>query len=163
MRSLVKTKIVPRKDVQGNVEFVGDGRKTVDIQQIRERFAALRIVTDWTRFDWITDVRNEIEHYYTKANKKALEGLVSDAFVVARNFIAAELKEDPLKLLGDETWRAMLEVSEVYEAERAECAKSLAAVDWGSGALAEGVLDLACPSCSGSLLQMATTRATETT
>jgi ribosomal protein L37E len=151
--ALMKAKIVPTQDAQGNVQFVGDGRKTVDVQQIRERFDALGIVTDWTRFDRITNVRNDIEHYYTKANKKALESLVSDAFVVIRNFITTELEEDPLELLGDETWQAMLKVSEVYEAERAECKKSLDAVDWGSSALSDGVLDLVCPSCSGSLLR----------
>lgn len=150
---LVKSKVVPKRNAQGDVELVGDGRKTVDVQQIRERFDALGIVTDWTRFDRITDVRNDIEHYYTKANKKALESLVSDAFVVVRNFVAIELKEDPLKLLGDETWQAMLAVSEVYSAERAECEKSLATLDWESKALAEGVMGLTCPSCSGSLLR----------
>jgi ribosomal protein L37E len=149
---LMMAKILPSRDGQGNVVFVGDGKKTADIQQIKERFAALGIVTDWTRFDRITNIRNEIEHYYTKANKKALEGLVSDAFVVVRNFIATELKGDPLTVLGDETWQTMLEVSEVYEAERAQCEKSLKAVDWQSATLAQGVLDLTCPSCSGNLL-----------
>jgi len=98
-------------------------------------------------------VRNDIEHYYTKANKKAIESMVSDAFVVVRNFIAIELKEDPLKLLGDETWQAMLEVSEVYNAERAECEKSIKALDWESGTLADGVVRLTCPSCGGGLLR----------
>ncbi len=151
--ALVKAKVVPRRNADGSVEFVGDGRKTADIQQIRERFDRLGIVTDWTRFDRITDVRNDVEHYYTKANKKALESVISNAFVVARNFIATELKEDPLEILGDETWQAMLDVSEVYEAERAECEKGLAAVDWESEPLAQGVMDLTCPSCSGSLLR----------
>ena len=31
-----------------------EGKKTVDVQQIKERFAALGISTDWTRFDRIT-------------------------------------------------------------------------------------------------------------
>jgi len=53
-----------------------------------ERFDALGIVTDWGRFDRISSIRKEVEHYFTNANKKALEGLVSDAFVVTRNFIA---------------------------------------------------------------------------
>lgn len=150
---LVKAKVRPRRNAKGDVEFVGDGRKTVDAQQIRERFTTLGIVTDWARFERIADVRKDIEHYYTKANKKALEGVISDAFVVVRNFIATELHEDALKLLGDETWQAMLKVSEVYETERAECEKSLTAVKWGSDALAEGVLDLSCPSCSGDLLR----------
>lgn len=151
---LVKAKVLPIRDAQGNVEFVGSGRKTADVQQIRERFVALGISTDWVRFDRITDARNDIEHYYTKANKKALESLVSDAFVLVRSFIAAELKEDPLEVLGNKTWQVMLKVSEVYEAERAECEKSLGAVDWGSRALREGVLELTCPSCSGSLLRL---------
>jgi hypothetical protein len=151
--ALVKAKIVPRRNAQGIVELVGDGTKTVDAQQIKQYFAALGIVTDWTRFDQITKLRNDTEHYYTKADKKALESVISNAFIIVRNFIATELKEDPLLLLGDETWQALLDVSEVYEAERAECEKALAAVDWQSKALAQGVLNLTCPSCSGSLLR----------
>jgi len=151
--ALLKAKIAPTRNAQGNVEFVGDGTKTVDVQQIKEHFDSLGIVTDWKRFDRITKVRNEIEHYYTKTNKKALESLVSDAFIIVRNFVATELSEDPLKLLGEQTWQSMLKVSEVYEAERAECEKALAAVNWESDTLAKGVVDLTCPSCSGSLLR----------
>jgi len=73
--------------------------------------------------------------------------------VILRNFITTELKEDPLSLLGEETWQAMLEVSEVYEAERKECVDLLAAVDWGSDALAESIMGLTCSACSGSLLR----------
>ena len=69
--ALVKAKIVPKRNAQGIVEFFGGGKKTVDVQQIRERFTTLGIVTDWTRFDRITDVRNDIEHYYTKLNQKS--------------------------------------------------------------------------------------------
>lgn len=152
---LLKIKILPKQSAQGVIEFIGEGRKTVDAQQIRERFGALGIITDWSRFDRITTVRNEIEHYYTKTNKKALEGLISDAFVLARNFISTQLKEDPLKLLGDETWQAMLEVSEVYEAERAECMRALEDFDWASSSLSRGVMRLTCPACSGDLIRPA--------
>src|SRR5262245_27857245 len=47
---LVKAKIVPSLDVDGDVLFVGTGKKTADTQQIRERFDALGIETDWKRF-----------------------------------------------------------------------------------------------------------------
>ena len=60
---LMKTRILPRRNAKGIVQFVGEGTKTVDVQQVKERFAALGIATDWTRFDRITNVRNEIEHY----------------------------------------------------------------------------------------------------
>jgi hypothetical protein len=150
---LLKAKVLPRRDSNGSIEFFGEGRKTVDIQQIKERFVGLGIVTDWARFDQMTTVRNDVEHYFTKAAKKTLEGVVSNAFILARNFIATQLAEDPLKLLGPETWEAMLDVSEVYEAERDECLSLLRGINWLSDPLAEGVLVLACDACGGSLLR----------
>jgi hypothetical protein len=90
----IKAKILPKRDAKGRIYFVGDGKKTVDVQQIKERFESLDIITDWKRFDHITKVRNEVEHYYTNTSKKALQGLIADAFVLVRNFITVELKED---------------------------------------------------------------------
>lgn len=149
----IKTKILPKRDAQGNIYFIGEGKKTVDVQQIKERFKGLGIVTDWTRFDRITNVRNEVEHYYTKTSKKALQGLIADAFVVVRSFVTVELQEDPLMLLGDETWQAMLEVNEVHEAERAECVAALKAFPWASEAVEQGVLEITCDTCSSDLIR----------
>jgi hypothetical protein len=154
---LIKAKILPKRDAQGQISFIGDGKKTVDVQQIKERFAGLNIATDWTRFDRITNVRNEVEHYYTKTSKKALQGLIADAFVVTRDFLATRLQEDPLKLLGDETWQTMLEVADVHAAERAECVAALKAFPWDSGVVEEGVLEITCGACSSDLIRPAST------
>ncbi len=59
---LIKAKIVPTLDGVGNLIFVGSGGKTVDVQQIEERFEQLKITTDWVRFKRITKIRNDIEH-----------------------------------------------------------------------------------------------------
>src|SRR5712691_5558323 len=77
-----------------------------------------------------------------KRTRRHLKAVISDAFVCIRNFMTAELKEDPLASLGDETWEAMLKISEVYEAERSECEEILSKVDWKSDTLKDGVLDL---------------------
>jgi DNA-directed RNA polymerase subunit RPC12/RpoP len=47
----------------------------------------------------------------------------------------------------------MLEVNDVYAAERTECEKLLKAVNWESDALAEGVLQIACLDCGSQLLR----------
>jgi hypothetical protein len=47
----------------------------------------------------------------------------------------------------------MLDVNEVYEAERRECAKALAAIDWSSPSLKAGVRDLTCSQCGSDLLR----------
>jgi hypothetical protein len=151
--ALLKAKLVPKRNASGTVEFVGAGKKTVDVQQIKERFEGLGIIGDWARFKRISTARNDIEHYFTAANKKALESLISDSFVLVRNLVTTQLSEDPLELLGPDTWNAMLEISEVYETERKECEASLHAVNWESGPLAQGVLGLTCPSCGSNLLR----------
>ena len=150
---LLKSRMLPTRDAQGNIHFVGDGSKTVDVQQIQERLESLNITTDWTRFKSITKTRNEIEHYYSKTSKKALEGLIADAFVIARDFITTHLKEDPLTLLGEETWQVMLDVSQVYDVERAECAQAIKSFDWQSAALRQGVLELTCRACGSDLIR----------
>jgi hypothetical protein len=150
---LISAKVSPELDGNGKVVFVGAGNKTVDVQQIRERFDSLGISTDWKRFDQITTVRNDVEHRHPKVDQKALEGLVSNSFLIVRNFIADELHDDPLALLGEETWQAMLEVAEVHEAERRECTRLIDKAGWRMSVLKEAVLDFTCPACSGDLLK----------
>jgi hypothetical protein len=150
---LIKARIIPKKNSDGTVEFVGDGKKTVDAQQIRDRFNALGIVTDWARFKRIADARNDIEHHYPQLTKKALRGVITDAFLIIRSFIPEELRGNPHELLGEEIWRVMLEVSEVYTEEQAECEKLLQEVDWKSDTLRGGLLELTCEQCGSGLLR----------
>lgn len=149
---LIKQKICPKTDTSGQIVFVGEGRKTVDIQQIKERFKTLGIRFDWTRFDKMTDLRNDLEHYCTSAGRDAIRGLISDAFILVRDFVTSELKEEPLRLLGADTWNALLETQEVFEKERDECVSQLEKVNWESPTLHDAVLDFSCTTCGSSLL-----------
>lgn len=155
--ALIKAKIVPSLDPNGKVVFVGSGKKTVDTQQIRERFTALKIATDWTRLDNITEARNALEHYYPQLTQQALHGLITDAFLIIRSFVASELNDDPRKLLGDQTWQAMLDVSDVHAEERRECQVRLDKIKWVSDALKEGLPELTCDQCGSDLLRPVTT------
>lgn len=150
---LVMAKILPSCNASGKVIFVGVGKKTADAQQIRERFDALGIETDWKRFERINRVRNEVEHLYPCLDQKGLEGLIADSFLLVRNFVSRELQEDPLELLEEPTWRAMLTVAEVYQKEKEDCIESVNKAAWPTPLLREGVFDLSCPSCSGNLLR----------
>ena len=59
---LLMARISPSRDANGKLTFVGDGKKTVDVQQIKQRFDALGIGTDWKRFDGVNSVRTDVEH-----------------------------------------------------------------------------------------------------
>ena len=150
---LMKAQVVPRQEADGKVSFVGKGKKTVDVRQIKERFKELGIATEWVRFDRINEARNDVEHYYPQLSQKALERVIADSFVLVRNFVAKELEENPKELLNDETWKTMLKITEVHDAEKAECSELLESLEWQSEALSSGVLTLECASCGSDLLK----------
>jgi len=149
---LMMAEIIPIRDARGIV-FVGHGTKTADVRQIRERLDGIGFVTDWKRFERINKVRNEVEHLHPSVDQKALQGLISDSFILIRNFMADELHEDPLVLLGEETWQTMLEVAEVYQKEKRRCKQLMAQVEWISPALKEGLADQTCSNCGSDLLR----------
>jgi len=57
---LLMANISPSRDANGKLIFVDDRKKTVNVQQIKQRFDALGIVTDWKRFDGVNSVRTDM-------------------------------------------------------------------------------------------------------
>lgn len=158
---LIKIKSQFQKSSAGELISVGVGKKTVDVIHIQERFASLKIQTDWKRFEKINALRNDIEHYFTTANRGSMEAMISDTFLIIRDFIHDELGEDPQQLLGNAAWAKLLSVSEVVQRERAICRKALGDIDWQSVGLAHAVKELYCDECGSPLLYpLGTTRET---
>lgn len=149
---LIKQNVEFQKTASGGVVSVGSGKKTVDVFQIKQRFATLGVQTDWKRFEKINALRNDVEHYFPTVSRGAMEGAISDTFLIIRDFIHTELGENPQELLGDAAWAKLLSVSEVFEKERELCQQALSAIDWESDALAEAVLELNCQECGSPLL-----------
>lgn len=150
---LLKVQIRPRLDADGNLSFVGSGRKTVDVQQIKERFKDLSISVDWNRLDRLMSVRNEIEHYFTTQSRDALRSFISNGFLLFRDFARVHLQEDPIELVGQDAWGRIVDVAEVYERELARCHSLLREREWMTSALADAVTDASCPECGSSLLE----------
>jgi len=104
---LIKRQVRPVVTPSG-VNWVGKGEKTVDVQQIKERFKALNISVDWKRVDEINKHRNNIEHYYSTHPQGTLRTVIADSFIVIRDFVRNHLGKDPLDLLGSKTWDGVL-------------------------------------------------------
>lgn len=132
---------------------VGVGKKTAETWQIEERFKKFGITTDWSLLRSISDVRNDIEHYFPNITQEAIGGVLSSALLIIRDFAQSELGEEPRTLLGQVTWDAMLQVADVYRTEKKECEESLATISWESDALEAGVLKVRCANCASDLLR----------
>lgn len=149
---LIKQNIIPQKDNDGNIVFVGTGKKTVDTHQIKKRFDGLGISTDWKRFEKINKLRNNIEHYYSDLQRDTIRGLISDTFIIIRDFISDELHEDPIIVLGNDYWNTLLSVSEVFEKEKSDCIDKIEEIEWKSNCLEDSLHELKCDNCGSNLL-----------
>lgn len=149
---LIKKKLLPKINGADKLEWYGEGKKTVDTFQIKERFKSLDIEIDEQRLDKISRFRNDIEHYYTTESKEAIESLISDSFLIIRNFISMHLKKDPQELLGKATWDSLISISEVYKAEKKDCVKSLESIKWNSAILENAIIEYKCDKCGSDLM-----------
>lgn len=149
---LIKERVLPSLDSDGNLKWGGKGRKTVDVQQIRDRFEQLNIHVDWDRLEKINKYRNDIEHYYSAQSKDSASSLISNSFIIIRDFISKHLGRDPKELLGDEAWNTLVGVAEVYEKEKEDCLATFDAVDWESATLYSAVKEFDCNECGSGLV-----------
>lgn len=150
---LIKQNIRPVQNEEGEIAFEGKGHKTVDVQSIKERFKSLKVTVDWTRFDEINKLRNELEHYYTSQSPDAVREIVAKSFLLIRDFLSENLELDPQESLGQDAWSTLLEVSDVYSAEEKACRSTIEAIDWKYDSVKDALKYLRCESCHSSLIE----------
>ena len=150
--ALIKQRVLPAIDGENNLIWKGKGNKTVDVQNIKERFESLSIDVDWKRIKKINDFRNDIEHYYSSLSHESIRSLISDSFLIINDFIHKHLNADPKELLGDDAWAVLIEVNEVYEKEKAECATALENLDYYSNEILNAFEEFSCEECGSGLI-----------
>jgi len=148
---LIKQKIVP-KQIGGVLQFVGEGKKTVDVFQIKERFENLGIDVSWIRFEKIINLRNQIEHYHD-APPALIQESVANSFVIASEFIKNYLDASPVDLLGEATWQVLLQENNIYEAEAEICVKEMNRIEWELATQSEIAEFLECAKCHSKLIK----------
>lgn len=160
---LIKQQVLPTLDPTAGLQWQGKGKKTVDVQQIEERFKSLGVSVDWNRVEKINKCRNDIEHYYSSLSQDAVRALITDSFIVIRDFIRDQLNQDPRTLLGPSTWGVLANVADVYEKEKQECTENLEAIDWEYDSLLSDLIgypilsalnEYRCPKCGSGLIDV---------
>ncbi len=149
--ALLKQKVMP--EIAGStIVWHGKGKKTVDVQSIRERFDSLDVSVDWQAFDAINRIRNEIEHYYTTANNKAIQEAIAKSFAIASEFLTTQLQVDPKSQFSQRTWDVFIDVKDVYQKEKANCVQSQTNIDTESDYVRENADAMSCDACGSDLI-----------
>ena len=151
---LIREKVVPTLDTNGQIKWVGHGKRTVAVQQIRERFDSIGISVNWKRVDSINKFRNNVEHYYPNLSKDAMRDLLSNSFLVIRDFVSQHVNIDPKDFLGEDAWKTLVSVREVFEKEKEECTQIIESIEWGSDSLISALIFFKCSECGSPLIKI---------
>ena len=149
---LIKQKVLPEIDATGAIRWIGKEKKTVDVQNTRERFESLGISVEWKRLKRINKYRNDIEHYYSSLNTQSVQQLISESFLIIRDFIFKHLNKDPQQLLGDKAWSILIKVNEVYEKEKSECIKAIESLKFFNDKIMMAFESYSCAECGSGLI-----------
>lgn len=150
--ALIKRTVLPETDATGAVRWIGKGKKTVDVQNIKERFKSLEIDIDWKRLERINKYRNDIEHYFSLLNTQSVQRLISDSFLIIRDFISKHLNQDPKQLLGDDAWAVLIEANEVYEKEKTKCVEVIKRLEFFNDKIMNAFESYLCNECGSGLI-----------
>ena len=151
---LIKQRILPIQNSEGNIEWQGQKEKTVDVQEIRDRFKNLDILVDWKRIEAINKYRNNIEHYYSSESHNSIRSLITDCFIVIRDFVRDRLEMDPLDLFRADIWKVLTDVAEVYKKEKLECVKHIKSIDFEHDKMEAVLIEYRCGECESGLIDV---------
>ncbi|MCT7310063.1 hypothetical protein N5J06_03845 [Ralstonia sp. CHL-2022] len=147
--------ILPQPDGMGGIEWQPTkfAKTTIDVPDIRKRFDAFGIQTDWKVIETLQKERNSAEHLHPQNAAGVIGKFLSDTFPVLSEFIQKELECAPATLLG-ETWKTMLAHHDFYKAQAAACESAWEVLNVPDDLLPV-VPDMQCEECGSSLLKPA--------
>lgn len=131
---------------------VGTGRKTVDVNTIKERFSSLRIKINHEILDKINKVRNEIEHYSPKAGSGELIEMLKNSHQLIYDFVDEQLCENPAEWFDENQWEQILEIEEIIKREKKKIDKKIKTYKEISDRLKDEISESSCTSCGSPLL-----------
>lgn len=149
---LLKQNVEPHRAADGSVTWMGTGKKTVDQETIRKRFSALKIAVDWRPLEAISQIRNNIEHYYFAGTRQQAQEAFAEACILIRELIMDVLDEEPTALIGDDAWSTLYENKLVFDRELKACRDTLKPIVWAAGA-ADVADNITCPDCGSKLVR----------
>ncbi|MPM09052.1 hypothetical protein SDC9_55368 [bioreactor metagenome] len=121
---LIKAKILPVRNKDTGISFIGTEKNTVDVKGIRDRYNSLGINLKWDPLEKIQKERNNIEHFYSSTPIETIQALVCEASKFILEILKEVFETDPSSMLG-EVWNKMIAIKNIYEPIKKDCNESL--------------------------------------
>lgn len=142
------------KLVDQRLELVPHGRKTINYEEIKERFEHFGLTLDWSKIDRIAAIRNDLEHFYHRGSISNVREALADAATVIRSLLVM-LHLDSVGDLGQAPWGILLRNKELFDQELAGCRATFARVHWFNDQARAASAHFICPQCKSPLIRQA--------
>ncbi len=149
LEQIISSKYKPVLSSDSNLEFVPDGKNTIDFVTIGTRFKDFGISIKTDKLNDLNRLRNDIEHKFTEKSIELLKESISSTFLTMTELFE-ELDSDPKDELGVECCEIIIEVKDVFEKELEDCRNSFSNVTWGR--YSYDPKHFFCPKCHSSLI-----------
>lgn len=99
------------------------GSKTIGLDDFVERFKLVKIsVTDEVKdLRELADLRNSIEHHYTRVPMEMLANAVLNSFLLIIKFNNKHCKRDPITLYGEKNYNSLVEIKKIHDDIKRDC------------------------------------------
>ncbi|MBF0427295.1 MAG: hypothetical protein HQL94_00095 [Magnetococcales bacterium] len=131
----------------------GRVNRTIDKQEIIDRFKTLGLQINDNKINSISKVRNDIEHYHSRHTPAEIDSALADAFIVILDLTRKHIHEDPIDLFGQNVLGIFTEIKDIFDQEMKICKESLSAIDWETETLEAALEDFRCDACGSPLIK----------
>lgn len=142
------------KLVNGAIEVVPLGRKTIGYQEIKQRFEDCALPLDWKRIERVRTIRNDLEHFYHGGTKPNVQEALADAAIVISSLLTL-LKLDPIRDLGARWWEILLENKQLFADELSACRETFDGIQWFNQYARAASEHFSCAQCGSLLIRQA--------
>ncbi|NGZ27157.1 MAG: hypothetical protein G8345_09765 [Magnetococcales bacterium] len=153
---LLHLEVVPKRGENG-IQFKprheGRVNRTIDKQEIVDRFKTLGLQINDSKISSISKIRNDIEHYHSRHTPAEIDRALSGAFIVIWELTRNHLHEDPEKLFGQDAWETLAEIKAVFDQAMKTCKDSLSGINWETGTLVAALEYFQCDACGSPLIK----------
>jgi ribosomal protein L37E len=142
------------KSSPSGVIFVGKGKKTVDVAQIKERFTNLGLKLDAAPLEQLQQIRNDIEHHDSSKHPHAkVQAAIAKTFLLVTHVLEKHLNRKPSETFSEHVWKTMLAEAGMYKAFEDRCRRSIKALPHVPTAAIPILAQLECAECGSTLME----------
>ncbi len=145
-------RVVRPKLVNGRIEVVPVGRKTIGYEDIKQRFEDSELLLDWARIERVRAIRNDLEHFYHDGARASVQEALAGAATAISGLLTL-LNLDPVRDLGERWWGVLLRNKELFATELAACRETFTEIHWINSVAKAASDPFSCKQCDSLLIQ----------